>query len=135
MLPSSRVNSTKEVHEAYARRLTESTNAMISNYTAIVKSLKVEDDSRLSSTNQAFQDNYEANVRCTNIIKAGQSLLTLISDLKECLIFKDFPAINQSLASQKELLEQNKQLMNGECDKIKEEVQILLYELETECYS
>ena len=43
----------------------------------------------------------QANVRCTNIIKAGQSLLTLISDLKECLIFKDFPAINQSLASQK----------------------------------
>jgi len=74
-------------------------------------------------------------VRCTNIIKAGQSLLTLISDLKECLIFKDFPAINLSLASQKELLEQNKQLMNNECDKIKEEIKILLYELETECYT
>ena len=40
-------------------------------------------------------------MRCTNIIKSGESLLTLISDLKECLIFKDFPAINQSLASQK----------------------------------
>ena len=40
-------------------------------------------------------------MRCTNIIKAGQSLLTLISDLKECLIFKDFPAINQNLTNQK----------------------------------
>lgn len=59
MLPSSRVNSTKEVHEAYARRLTEATNAMVSNYSAIIKSLKIEDDSRLTSTNQAFQDNYE----------------------------------------------------------------------------
>ena len=34
-----------------------------------------------------------------------------------------------------ELLEQNKDLMNSEVDKIKEEVKLLLYELETECYS
>lgn len=135
MMSSGRGNSAKEVQEAYIRRLTEATNSIISNYSAIVKSMKIEDDSRLTSTNQAFQDNYEVNVRCTNIIKSGESLLTLTSDLKECLIFKDFPAINQSLAGQKELLEQNKQHMNKECNKIKEEMQVLLYELETEYYS
>lgn len=32
---------------------------MVDNYAAIVSGLKVEDDSRLTSTNQAFQDNYE----------------------------------------------------------------------------
>ena len=66
MLSAGRGNTAKEVQEAYARRLTEATNSMISNYSAILKSMKIEDDSRLTSTNQAFQDNYEVMVNASS---------------------------------------------------------------------
>lgn len=108
---------------------------MVDNYAAIVSGLKVEDDSRLTSTNQAFQDNYEVSVRCTNILKAGESLINLISDLKECLIFQDFPSLNASLTQQKATLTDSKASMVTEGTRCRDMLLLLLYEMEQEYYS
>jgi len=121
--------------KTFSRRLTDCTSAMVDNYAAIVTGLKVEDDSRLTSTNQAFQDNYEVSVRCTNILKAGESLINLISDLKECLIFQDFPSLNASLSQQKTVLCDSKVSMVSEGTRCRDALLLLLYEMEQEYYS
>ena len=81
-MSSGRGNSAKEVQEAYIRRLTEATNSIISNYSAIVKSMKIEDDSRLTSTNQAFQDNYEVIVYWIQLFICLLSIIQIYVSVK-----------------------------------------------------
>lgn len=136
MLSSGHRTASKDAQlKTFSRRLTDCTSAMVDNYAAIVTGLKVEDDSRLTSTNQAFQDNYEVSVRCTNILKAGESLINLISDLKECLIFQDFPSLNASLSQQKASLTDSKSSMVTEGTRCRDMLLLLLYEMEQEYYS
>ena len=48
--------------KSYKRRLNDSTNALLDNYNAIISNLKIDDETRLTATNQSFQDSYEVSV-------------------------------------------------------------------------
>lgn len=68
-------------------------------------------------------------------VRAGESLMKLVSDLKQFLILNDFPSVNDAI-------DQRDQQLRGlqeECDRklvtLRDEVAIDLYELEEEYYS
>lgn len=68
-------------------------------------------------------------------VRAGESLMKLVSDLKQFLILNDFPSVNDAISHRNQQL----RTLQEECDKklisLRDEIAIDLYELEEEYYS
>ncbi|XP_034649652.1 mediator of RNA polymerase II transcription subunit 22 isoform X2 [Trachemys scripta elegans] len=121
--------------QSYNKRLKDDIKSIMDNFTEIIKTAKIEDETQVSRATQSEQDNYEMHVRAANIVRAGESLMKLVSDLKQFLILNDFPSVNEAIN------QRNQQLrgVQEECDKklisLRDEISVDLYELEEEYYS
>lgn len=101
----------------------------------IIKLAKGENDSQLSRMTQCEQDTYEMHVRAANIVRAGESLMKLVSDIKQYLILNDFPSVNDAIIQNGKLF-RTKQV---ECDQklasLRDDMAADLYDLEEEYYT
>ncbi|XP_069871123.1 mediator of RNA polymerase II transcription subunit 22 isoform X3 [Dipodomys merriami] len=121
--------------QSYNKRLKDDIKSIMDNFTEIIKTAKIEDETQVSRATQGEQDNYEMHVRAANIVRAGESLMKLVSDLKQFLILNDFPSVNEAIDQRSQQL----RALQEECDRklvaLRDEVSIDLYELEEEYYS
>ncbi|XP_006123785.2 mediator of RNA polymerase II transcription subunit 22 isoform X2 [Pelodiscus sinensis] len=121
--------------QSYNKRLKDDIKSIMDNFTEIIKTAKIEDETQVSRATQSEQDNYEMHVRAANIVRAGESLMKLVSDLKQFLILNDFPSVNEAINQRNQQLRS----VQDECDKklisLRDEISIDLYELEEEYYS
>nr|XP_028584196.1 mediator of RNA polymerase II transcription subunit 22-like isoform X3 [Podarcis muralis] len=121
--------------QSYNKRLKDDIKSVMDNFTEIIKTAKIEEETQVSRATQGKQDNYEMHVRAANIVRAGESLMKLVSDLKQFLILNDFPSVNEAIK------QWNQQLRSfqEECDKkltsLRDEISMDFYELEEEYYS
>ncbi|XP_041530377.1 mediator of RNA polymerase II transcription subunit 22 isoform X3 [Microtus oregoni] len=94
--------------QSYNKRLKDDIKSIMDNFTEIIKTAKV---------------------------RAGESLMKLVSDLKQFLILNDFPSVNEAIDQRNQQL----RALQEECDRklitLRDEVSIDLYELEEEYYS
>ncbi|XP_020926831.1 mediator of RNA polymerase II transcription subunit 22 isoform X3 [Sus scrofa] len=94
--------------QSYNKRLKDDVKSIMDNFTEIIKTAKV---------------------------RAGESLMKLVSDLKQFLILNDFPSVNEAVDQRNQQL----RALQEECDRkliaLRDEVSIDLYELEEEYYS
>ncbi|XP_075895001.1 mediator of RNA polymerase II transcription subunit 22 [Nelusetta ayraudi] len=127
--------SKESLLQNYNKRLKDDIRSILDNFTEIIKTAKIEDETQVSRPAQAEQDHYEMHVRAANIVRAGESLMKLVSDLKQFLILNDFPSVNDAISLQNQQLRS----LQEECDKklisLRDEIAIDLYELEEEYYS
>ncbi|ELV12662.1 mediator of RNA polymerase II transcription subunit 22 [Tupaia chinensis] len=121
--------------QSYNKRLKDDIKSVMDNFTEIIKTAKIEEETQVSRATQGEQDNYEMHVRAANIVRAGESLMKLVSDLKQFLILNDFPSVNEAIDQRN----QQWRALQEECDRklitLRDEVSIDLYELEEEHYS
>ncbi|XP_018088104.1 mediator of RNA polymerase II transcription subunit 22-like isoform X2 [Xenopus laevis] len=121
--------------QSYNKRLKDDIKSIMDNFTEIIKTAKIDEEHQVSRPTQGEQDNYEMHVRSANIVRAGESLMKLVSDLKQFLILNDFPSVNESINQRKQQLRG----LREECDKkliaLRDDIAIDLYELEEEYYS
>ncbi|KAG7491062.1 mediator of RNA polymerase II transcription subunit 22 isoform X1 [Solea senegalensis] len=119
----------------YNKRLKDDIKSILDNFTEIIKTAKIEDETQVARATQAEQDHFEMHVRAANIVRAGESLMKLVSDLKQFLILNDFPSVNDAISLQNQHLRS----LQDECDKkltsLRDEIAVDLYELEEEYYS
>ncbi|XP_044052134.1 mediator of RNA polymerase II transcription subunit 22 isoform X1 [Siniperca chuatsi] len=127
--------SKESLLQNYNKRLKDDIRSILDNFTEIIKTAKIEDETQVARATQAEQDHYEMHVRAANIVRAGESLMKLVSDLKQFLILNDFPSVNDAISLQNQQLRS----LQEECDKkltsLRDEIAIDLYELEEEYYS
>ncbi|XP_066896439.1 mediator of RNA polymerase II transcription subunit 22 isoform X4 [Kogia breviceps] len=94
--------------QSYNKRLKDDVKSIMDNFTEIIKTAKV---------------------------RAGESLMKLVSDLKQFLILNDFPSVNEAIEQRTQQL----RALQEECDRklvaLRDEVSVDLYELEEEYYS
>ncbi|XP_017368630.1 mediator of RNA polymerase II transcription subunit 22 [Cebus imitator] len=94
--------------QSYNKRLKDDIKSIMDNFTEIIKTAKV---------------------------RAGESLMKLVSDLKQFLILNDFPSVNEAIDQRNQQL----RALQEECDRklitLRDEISIDLYELEEEYYS
>ncbi|XP_076006994.1 mediator of RNA polymerase II transcription subunit 22 isoform X1 [Genypterus blacodes] len=137
MMASQRVlpQSKESLLQNYNKRLKDDIRSILDNFTEIIKTAKIEEETQVSRPTQAEQDHYEMHVRAANIVRAGESLMKLVSDLKQFLILNDFPSVNDAISLQNQQLRS----LQDECDKkltsLRDEIAVDLYELEEEYYS
>ncbi|XP_064649212.1 mediator of RNA polymerase II transcription subunit 22-like [Lineus longissimus] len=134
--PSRALPQSKEaLLKSYQKRLKDDIKSMIDNFTEIVKLTKIDDDTQVGKATQGEQDHYEMQVRAANIVRAGESLMKLVSDLKQFLILNDFMSVNEAIMQNSQLFRH----MQIECDNklmaLRDDMATDLYELEDEYYS
>ena len=121
--------------KSYSKRMQDGLNAMLENFSEIVKAAKLEENAQVSKVTQSFYDTYQMQVRAANIVRAGESLLKLVSELKTFVILNDFPSINQHVKDENDSLSETTKALERHFLKLKEEFSIVLYELESEKYA
>ncbi|XP_052093802.1 mediator of RNA polymerase II transcription subunit 22-like [Mytilus californianus] len=134
--PQRGISQTKEaLLKTYHKKLKDDVRSMFDNFTEIIRLARVEEDSQIAKMTQTEQDQYEMQVRASNIGRAGESLMKLVSDLKQFLVLNDFPSVNESITTNTQLYKN----IQSECDKtlmnLKDEMSVELFELEDEYYS
>ncbi|KAL1132041.1 hypothetical protein AAG570_011649 [Ranatra chinensis] len=121
--------------KSYTTRLKDDVKSMLENFEEIVKLAKGESETQLTKFLQCEQDTYEMHVRAANMVRAGESLMKLVSDIKQYLILNDFPSVNEAIGQNSKLF-RTKQL---ECDQklmsLRDDMAADLYDLEEEYYS
>jgi len=125
-------HTTQNLLSSFNKRLQDDLNAMYENFNEIVKSAKVEEHALLDRPTQNYFDIYQMRVRAANIVRAGESLLRLISELKTFIILNDFPSINNDVTERKNSLNQNHKVYTDHLVKLKDEFTTALHELESE---
>ena len=75
---------------------------------------------QVNRATQAEEDNLEMQVRASNMVRAGESLMKLVSDLKIYLILNDFPNVNEAISSNSRMFKdmQVKLLLVTKCQNI-----------------
>lgn len=132
MLPQSK----EALLKSYNKRLKDDVKSMLDNFTEIVKLARVEEESRqVFRATECEQDQYEMTVRAANMVRAGESLTKLVSDIKQYLILNDFPSVNEAITRNSQVFQD----MQVECDAklmaLRDDMAADLYELEEEYYS
>ncbi|XP_046371332.1 mediator of RNA polymerase II transcription subunit 22-like [Haliotis rufescens] len=121
--------------KSYTKRLKDDIRSMLDNFTEIIKLARLEEDSQISRATQSEQDQYEMQVRAANIVRAGESLMKLVSDLKQFLILNDFPSVNESISQNTQLYKHMQSEVDAKLMVLRDEMATDLYELEDEYYS
>ncbi|KAL0276574.1 UNVERIFIED_CONTAM: hypothetical protein PYX00_004125 [Menopon gallinae] len=121
--------------KSYQTRLKDDVKSMLENFEEIIKLAKGENETQLSRMTQCEQDTYEMHVRAANIVRAGESLMKLVSDMKQYLILNDFPSVNEAIGQNSKIFRQ----MQAECDQklmnLRDDMAADLYDLEEEYYT
>jgi mediator of RNA polymerase II transcription subunit 22 len=121
--------------KSYRKRLKDDVNSMAVNLTEVVKLCRIEDETQVTRATQAEEDALEMQVRASNMVRAGESLMKLVSDLKQYLILNDFPSVNEAITQNSNMFKD----MQGNCDRklteMRDEMATDLFELEEEYYS
>lgn len=106
------------------------------NVLEIIKMAKGENEgSQLSKLTQCEQDGYEMQVRAANIVRAGESLLKLVSDIKQFLVLNDFHSVNDAISSSSNLYRATQQDRDHKLMNLRDEMAVDLYDLELEYYT
>ncbi len=120
--------------KSYQKRLRDGVKAMVDNFTEIIKLAKSEEDSAVTRATQAEQDYYEMEVRAANIVRAGESLVKLIADMKQFFIVNSFTLMNESVLNNTKVLEKTSMESDAKLQAIRDDIATDLIELEEEYY-
>jgi mediator of RNA polymerase II transcription subunit 22 len=72
------------------------------------------------------------HVRASNIVRAGESLMKLVSDIKQYPILKDFPSINEAITQNSKLIRTKQSECDQKLTSLRDDMAADLYDLEEE---
>ncbi|XP_065829199.1 mediator of RNA polymerase II transcription subunit 22-like [Oscarella lobularis] len=121
--------------KAFQKKLKDGVKSMVENLSEIVKSSQMEEESRVLDLTHAAQNEYEMSVRAANMLRAGESLLRLVADLKEYLVLNDFPSLNESIAKRRAEIEKIEDETTGKVAALRDDMIAQLSRLEQTYYS
>ena len=121
--------------KSYRKRLRDDINSMTSNFHEITKLIRVEEDTQITRATQCEEDAFEMQVRAANMVRAGESLMKLISDIKQYLILNDFPSVNEAIAHNSKMFLNLQESCDCKLTTLRDDLATDLYELEEEYYS
>ncbi|KAG8233795.1 hypothetical protein J437_LFUL008015 [Ladona fulva] len=121
--------------KSYTTRLKDDVKSMLENFEEIVKLAKGDSDTQLTRITQCEKDHFEMHVRAANIVRAGESLMKLVSDIKQYLILNDFPSVNEAIAQNSKLFRTKQQECDQKLMTLRDDMAADLYDLEEEYYT
>lgn len=121
--------------KSYRKRLKDDVSSMVLNFLEIAKLCKLEDEGQITRATQCEEDAFEMKVRASNMVRAAESLVKLISDIKQYLILNDFPSVNDAIAHNSQMFLELQQNADRKLTTLRDELATDLFDLEDEYYS
>ncbi|CAB3223069.1 unnamed protein product [Arctia plantaginis] len=84
---------------------------------------------------QIEQDTFEMQVRAAYIVRAGESLIKLVSDIKQYLILNDFSSVNEAITQNSKLFRTKQQECDQKIMSLRDDIAADLYDLEDEYFT
>ncbi|XP_065215209.1 mediator of RNA polymerase II transcription subunit 22-like [Planococcus citri] len=136
MNPTRALPQSKEaLLKSYNSRLKGDVKSMLDNFEDIAKLCKTEHDIQISRMTQCELDAYEMQVRSANMVRAAESLLKLVSDIKQYLILNDFPSVNEAITQNSKVF----RAKQAECDQklmnLRDDMAADVHDLEEDYYT
>ncbi|KOB66131.1 Surfeit 5 [Operophtera brumata] len=98
------------------RNLPQNKEALLKSYTT-----------RLKEDIKSMLENFE--------VRAGESLMKLVSDIKQYLILNDFPSVNEAIAQNSKLFRTKQQECDQKLMSLRDDIAADLYDLEDEYFT
>lgn len=132
------ISHSKEAQiQAYQKHMKDDIGAMYNNFLEIIRLVRIEDDgqSQVTRPSQAEQDWYEVEVRAANMVRAAESLMKLISDMRQFLLLNDFPQVNDAIIYANTYCRQMQNKIDTCLVSLRDDMASELFEMEEEYYS
>ena len=121
--------------KSYQKRLKDDIRSMYDNFSEIFKLVKMDDDNTIGRPSQAEQDRFEIEVRAANMVRAAESLMRLVSEIKQFLILNDFMQVNEAIKLNNDYFAKLQNKIDTGLMILRDDMASELYELEEEYYS
>lgn len=120
--------------KSYNKRLKDDVKSILDNFMEIVK-LGLVEESQISRMTQVEEINFQMQVRSANMVRAAESLMKLVADVKQYLILNDFPSVNEAITQNSLIFKTKSQEADQKLMALRDDMASDLYELEEEFYS
>ncbi|ROT75440.1 surfeit 5 [Penaeus vannamei] len=121
--------------KSYNKRLKDDVKSILDNFMEIVKLGVVEDESQVNRMTQVEEIHFQMQVRSSNMVRAAESLMKLVADVKQYLILNDFPSVNEAITQNSKIFKSKSQEADQKLMALRDDMASDLYELEEEFYS
>ncbi|XP_045613519.1 mediator of RNA polymerase II transcription subunit 22 [Procambarus clarkii] len=121
--------------KSYNKRLKDDVKSILDNFMEIVKLGVVEEESQVGRMTQVDEINFQIQVRSANMVRAAESLMKLVADVKQYLILNDFPSVNEAITQNSQIFKTKSQEADQKLMALRDDMASDLYELEEEFYS
>ncbi|CAG0913158.1 unnamed protein product [Notodromas monacha] len=121
--------------KGHHKQLKDDIKAILENFHEIVKLGKIEEETQVNRYTQVEEDALEMQVRAANIVRAGESLMKLVAELKQYQILNDFPSVNESIDRNTKLFKDLQAETDRKLMALRDDIATELYELEEEYYT
>ncbi|KAG0323585.1 hypothetical protein BGZ99_002718 [Dissophora globulifera] len=132
----SNLSGLQEIEEAYNKRLDADVAQLLESFGDIVKvaSIAYNESSISKDKYKLAQESYQIQGRATNIVSSAESLLAMVTELKQTLLLNDANTLAQLSTQRQADLSNQKTAVKQRVLGLKEEVDRTIWELEEACY-
>ncbi|KAF9351435.1 Mediator of RNA polymerase II transcription subunit 22 [Mortierella sp. NVP85] len=133
---STSLSALQEIEEAYNKRLDLDVNQLMESFSDIIKvaSITYNDTSISKDKYKLAQESYQIQGRATNIVSSAESLLSMVSELKQTLLLNDASTLAELSTRRQQELTNQKTAVKQRVLGLKDEVDRTIWELEKACY-
>ncbi|KAF9355820.1 Mediator of RNA polymerase II transcription subunit 22 [Mortierella sp. AD094] len=133
---SASLSALQEIEEAYNKRLDNDVAQLMESFGDIVKvaSITYNESSISKDKYKLAQESYQIQGRATNIVSSAESLLAMVTELKQTLLLNDANTLAQLSTQRQQELSTQKTAVKQRVLGLKEEVDRTIWELEQACF-
>ncbi|KAG0004559.1 Mediator of RNA polymerase II transcription subunit 22 [Entomortierella chlamydospora] len=133
---SASLSALQEIEEAYNKRLDNDVAQLMESFGDIVKvaSIAYNESSISKDKYKLAQESYQIQGRATNIVSSAESLLAMVTELKQTLLLNDANTLAQLSTQRQQELSTQKTAVKQRVLGLKEEVDRTIWELEQVCF-
>ncbi|KAF9154944.1 Mediator of RNA polymerase II transcription subunit 22 [Linnemannia schmuckeri] len=131
------LSALQEIEEAYNKRLDMDVAQLMESFGDIIKTASITHSESLAQSKDKYklaQESYQIQGRATNIVSSAESLLAMVTELKQTLLLNDTTTLAQLSTQRQQELSSQKTAVKQRVMGLKEEVDKTIWELEQACY-
>ncbi|KAG0052103.1 Mediator of RNA polymerase II transcription subunit 22 [Gryganskiella cystojenkinii] len=130
------LSALQEIEETYNKRLDMDVNQLMESFGDIIKVATImhPDTSISKDKYKLAQESYQIQGRATNIVSSAESLLAMVTELKQTLLLNDTGTLAELSTRRQIELSTQKTAVKQRVLGLKEEVDRTIWELEQTCY-
>ncbi|OAQ28071.1 hypothetical protein K457DRAFT_76792 [Linnemannia elongata AG-77] len=126
------LSALQEIEEAYNKRLDMDVAQLMESFGDIIKT--AESLTQSKDKYKLAQESYQIQGRAANIVSSAESLLAMVTELKQTLLLNDTTTLAQLSTQRQQELSSQKTAVKQRVMGLKEEVDKTIWELEQACY-